>query len=311
MTAEHRLAARGALNRKAAIASVGVALILGTLKIYAVLRTGSIAMLGSLADTGLDLIASIVTLVAVQIAARPADEDHRFGHGKAEALAALFQVSLISVAAVGIVVRSIERFGSGGTPVDIEYGVGVSLIAILLTIALVGYQAHIIRSTGSIAIASDSLHYRSDLALNSSVILALVLESLLQVRGADALFGVAIGLWLAWNAMRTATRAIDQLMDKEWPDDRRARFLAIATDHPEVRDVHDLRTRTSGSRDFAQFHVRVDPAMTIAHGHRLMDALEDRLHRDFPDVEMLIHLDPVESVNEMEPPTRTKEPPEP
>lgn len=296
-----QLAISGALNRRAAIASVCVALILAALKSYAVWRTGSIAMLGSLADTGLDFVASLVTLIAVRVAAQPADHHHRFGHGKAEALAALFQVSLISVAALGIIIRSAQRFSSGGEPAAIEYGVGVSLVAIGLTLALVWYQMRVVRLTGSVAINADHLHYRSDLALNVSVIAALVLEALLHLHGADALFGLAIGVWLILNAWRTATHAIDQLMDKEWPREKRERFLAAAAGHPGLQGIHDLRTRSSGAHDFVQFHIWVDPAMTVAQAHTLMEALEGRLHAAFPGVELLIHVDPVGQMDSDDP----------
>ncbi|OJY69823.1 MAG: divalent metal cation transporter FieF [Sphingobium sp. 66-54] len=300
-----RLALAGTLNRRAAIASVCVALILSALKSYAVWRTGSIAMLGSLADTGLDLVASLVTLVAVRVAAHPADHHHRFGHGKAEALAALFQVSLISVAALGIIVRSAQRVSDGSEPTAIEYGVGVSLVAMVLTVVLVAYQARIVRLTGSVAINADNLHYRSDLALNASVIAALLLESLLHLHGADALFGLAIGVWLMLSAWRTATHAIGQLMDKEWPLEKRERFLAAAAGHPGrdpgFRGIHDLRTRSSGAHDFAQFHIWVDPAMTVAQAHTVMEALEARLHAAFPGVELLIHTDPVGQVDSDDP----------
>lgn len=298
---DSQLAASGALNRRAAIASVCVALILAALKSYAVWRTGSIAMLGSLADTGLDLVASLVTLVAVRVAAQPADHQHRFGHGKAEALAALFQVSLISVAALGIFVRSAQRFSGGSEPAAVEYGIGVSIIAIALTLALIGYQARVIRATGSVAINADSLHYRSDLALNASVIAALLLETLLHLHGADAFFGLAIGVWLALSAWRTATHAIDQLMDKEWPLEKRERFLAAAAGHPGLKGLHDLRTRSSGVHDFAQFHIWVDPAMTVAQAHDVMEALEARLHAAFPGVELLIHTDPEGQVDSDDP----------
>lgn len=301
MTGGEPLAASGALNRKAALASVSVALILATLKVYAVWRTGSIAMLGSLADTGLDLVASIVTLIAVHVAAQPADSEHRFGHGKAEALAALFQVLLISIAALGIIVRSVQRFGGGAAPGDVEYGIAVSLFAMLLTLALVWYQGRIIRATGSVAIRADNLHYRSDLALNLSVIAALLLEAVLRLHGADALFGLAIGVWLGWSAWRTAAHAIDQLMDREWPVERREHFLAVAARHPELKGIHDLRTRSSGTQDFVQFHVDVDPKLTVAQAHRIMDEVEARLAKEFPGVEILIHPDPEGQVDTDDP----------
>ncbi|MBO9576019.1 MAG: cation diffusion facilitator family transporter [Sphingobium sp.] len=292
------LATSGALNSRAAVASTAVALLLAVLKSYAAWRTGSIAMLGSLTDTGLDLIASLVTLIAVRVAAQPADYQHRFGHGKAEALAALFQVSLISIAALGIIVRSVTRFGGGdGEPGQAEYGIGVSLFAIAVTFALLAYQAHVIRSTRSVAIKADNLHYKSDLALNGSVILALVLEVYLHWHGADALFGLAIGLWLGWGAWSTATHAIDQLMDKEWPLEKRAHFLEVASKHPELQGIHDMRTRTSGTHDFVQFHMWVDPDMTVAQAHEVMDEVEAKLRAEFPALDILIHPDPVGHVD--------------
>jgi ferrous-iron efflux pump FieF len=287
------LATSGALNSRAALASATVATILALLKSYAAWRTGSIAMLGSLADTGLDLIASLVTLFAVRFAAQPADHNHRFGHGKAEALAALFQVSLISIAALGIIIRSASRFGgTGSDPGAAEYGIGVSLFAMALTLVLIWYQARVIRTTGSIAIAADSLHYRSDLALNGAVILALALDVYAHVQGADALFGLAIGLWLGWGAWQTSTHAIGQLMDREWAPEKLAGFLEVAGQLTELRRIHDVRTRTSGSHDFVQFHMWVDPAMTVAQAHEMTDAVETGLRAAFPGTEILIHLDP-------------------
>jgi ferrous-iron efflux pump FieF len=295
------LSAHGALNGRAALFSTSVALVLAALKTYAVVQTGSIAMLGSLADTGLDLVASLVTLVAVRVAAQPADYQHRFGHGKAEALAALFQVALISVAALGIILRSATRFGGGGAPTAAEYGIGVSIFAMVLTLALLAYQTHVIRATGSVAIRADNLHYKSDLALNGAVIVALMLDVYAHFHGADALFGLAIGLWLGWSALRTATHAIDQLMDSEWPLEKRAQFLKVAIRHPELKGIHDLRTRTSGSRDFVQFHAWVDPDMTVAQAHRVMDEVEARLRAQFPGLEILIHPDPVGHIDASDP----------
>jgi len=287
----------GALNRNAALASVGAALTIGILKSYAVWKTGSIAMLGSLVDTALDLLASLVTLLGVHIAAQPADRHHRFGHGKAEALAALFQVSLISVAAISIIWRSIDRLQGGAAPTGLETGVAVSVAAMAVTGALLWYQHSVIRRTASVAIRADNVHYQSDLLLNGAVILALVLDILFALHGVDALFGIAIGLWLGWGAWRASTQALDQLMDREWPLARREQFLAIAARHPELQGIHDMRTRTSGSQDFVQFHVWMDPGMTLSQAHRVMDEVEGRLKAQFPGVDILIHPDPVGHVD--------------
>jgi ferrous-iron efflux pump FieF len=277
---------------KAALASVAMATFLLGLKGFAAWHTGSVAMLGSLADTGLDLLASLVTLYGVRLAATPADSDHRFGHGKAEALAALFQVGLITASAVGIAWRAIMAFGSDTQTQDAEFGIGVSVIAIAATVVLLWYQRRIIRQTGSVAIMADNVHYQSDVLLNGSVIVALVLDQYFGLTRADPIFGIVIALWLAWGAFQASSNAIDQLMDKEWPDDQRAAFLDVAARQPGLRGIHDFRTRRSGSHDFAQFHMEVDRNLTVGAAHDLVEAVESNLKTAFPKVEVLIHLDP-------------------
>ena len=277
---------------RAALASVGVALFLLILKSYAAWTTGSVAMLGSLADTGLDLLASIVTLYSVKLASTPADHDHRFGHGKAEALAALFQVMLISVSAVLIGWRAIVALTKQDPTRDAGFGIGVSLVAIAATGALLIYQRSVIRQTGSVAILADNVHYQSDMLLNASVIAALILDQYLGWHGTDAIFGIAIALWLAFGAVTASSRAIDQLMDREWPEDQRARFLDVAARQPGLRGIHDFRTRRSGAHDFAQFHMEVDARLTVAHAHDIVENVEAALCKAFPKVEVLIHLDP-------------------
>jgi ferrous-iron efflux pump FieF len=285
-------AGRSALTSRAALASLGVALVLIALKSWAALETGSMAMLGSLADSGLDLVASLVVLLAVRIAAIPADFDHRFGHGKAEALAAVIQVVLISISALFIAFRSIERLIGGAQTSDAELGIGVSLTAMALTLALIAYQRHVVSRTRSIAIATDRLHYASDLLLNGAVILALVLDQFTGLVGADAVFGLAIALWLARGAWAASGEAFDQLMDREWPDEQRERFLAAAREYPELAGLHDFRTRSSGTHRFAQFHVWVPAHWTVREAHDRLDRVEEQLLKRFPGTEILIHLDP-------------------
>jgi ferrous-iron efflux pump FieF len=283
---------RSALTARAALASIATALVLVGLKGWAALETSSMAMLGSLADSGLDLVASLVVLLGVRIAAQPADSDHRFGHGKAEALAALGQIILITVSALFIGYRSAERLLSGARTSEAELGIAVSIIAMALTFALIAYQRHVIRRTGSVAIGTDRLHYSSDLMLNGSVIVALALDQAAGLAGADAMFGLLIALWLLWGAWRTYSIALDQLMDREWPEELRARFLAAAQDYPELAGLHDLRTRTSGTHHFAQFHVWVPADWTVKQAHDRLDRVEEQLQRRFPGTEILIHVDP-------------------
>jgi ferrous-iron efflux pump FieF len=283
---------RSKLSTRAALASVTAAVLLLGLKAWAAQATGSMAMLGSLADTGLDLIASLVTLAGVRIAALPADSDHRFGHGKAEALVALVQIVLITLSALAIAFRSGQRLISGAETGSTELGITVSLAALAVTFALITYQRHVVARTGSVAIATDRVHYQSDLLLNGSVIAALVLDQYAGLVGADAIFGLLIAAWLLWGAWRSSSRAIDQLMDREWPETQRTEFLAAAANYPELAGLHDLRTRTSGSHQFVQFHVWVPGDWTVRDAHDRMDAVEEALQERFPGTEILIHLDP-------------------
>ncbi|WP_239016634.1 cation diffusion facilitator family transporter [Sphingorhabdus pulchriflava] len=282
----------GSMTAKAAIASVAMALFLTVLKSWAAIETGSVALLGSLADTGFDLLASLLTLFSVRYAALPADDDHRFGHGKAEALSALVQVMLVTVSALFIGWRAVVRFSDGAPTEHPEMGIGVSLVAIAATLGLLAYQRHVIKKTGSVAIHGDHLHYQGDLLLNIAVIVALALDAFLSVRGADPLFGIAIALWLLWGAWRAASLALDQLLDREWPLEKRQRFIEVAMRHPELKGIHDMRTRSAGAHDFCQFHVWVDPNMTVLQAHEVMDEIEAELMREFPGVEVLIHPDP-------------------
>lgn len=280
------------MTTRAAIASVSMAFVLIVLKGYAAWATGSVAMLGSLADTGFDLVASLGTLYAVRLAAQPADAQHRFGHGKAEAIGALMQVGLIGVSAAGILYHAVDRLRNGAPTESAELGIGVSLVAIAGTFVLLAYQRRVIAHTGSVAIKADNIHYQSDLMLNVSVIAALALDHFLHVPGADALFGIAIALWLAWGAWTASRHAIDQLMDREWPEEKRQRLVDLANAQSGFRGIHDLRTRTSGSQDFAQFHAWVDPQMTILQAHEVVENAEQVLEAAFPGTEVLIHLDP-------------------
>jgi ferrous-iron efflux pump FieF len=277
---------------RAALASVSLALILLIAKTWAAYQTGSTAMLGSLADTALDVIASLTTLVGVRIAAIPADHDHRFGHGKAEALVALAQVILITISAVGIAWRAVDRLINGAQTEAMGDGIAVSLLAIAFTFALLWYQRRVIARTGSVAIRTDNVHYKSDLMLNGAVIVALVLEQGLHIAGADALFGIAIALWLVWGAFRASREAVNQLMDKEWPEEERQAFLEAAAKYPELDGLHDFRTRKSGTLRFVQFHVWVPAHWTVKEAHDRLDRVEEELQERFPGTEILIHVDP-------------------
>ena len=290
--------ASSALNRSAAYASISMATLLVGLKGWAAWSTGSTAMMGSLADTALDLVSSIATLAGVWVAGQPDDRNHRFGHGKAEALSALFQVILIAISALLLGAHAAQQIFAHERTSAAGDGILVSAIAIVGTLALLAWQRHVIARTRSVAIATDHLHYQADLLINIAVIAALVLDQKFGIVHADPLFGLGIAGWLGWGAWTASQEAITQLMDHEWADDKKARFIEVLGRHPELRGVHDLRTRTSGNRDFVQFHVWVDGRMSVTDAHRVMDEIEMKLLTEFPDVEMLIHPDPEGHVDE-------------
>lgn len=283
---------KSALTKSAAFASISVAILLVTLKTWAAWKTGSAAMLGSLADSALDLIASLATLLGVWIAAQPADEKHRFGHGKAEALAAMFQVLLITISATGIAYRSMVQLLDGKRIEAAPEGIGVSIIAIIATLALLSWQRFVLARTGSVAIQADHVHYQSDLFLNLSVIAALALDAYLDIGWADPVFGLGIAAWLIFGAWRASAQGIGELMDAEWPEEKRRAFVERAARHPELSRMHDLRTRSSGNSDFAQFHVDLPGEMTIDAAHDIIERVEADLMAAFPGTEILIHIDP-------------------
>lgn len=295
---------RSTLVKSAAIASVGTAIALLFVKAWATQASGSSAMLASFGDTVLDLVASVATLVAVRYAAQPADAEHRFGHGKAEALAAIMQVMLVSVAATAIAGSSILELASGAPVSSPAPAVAASLVAIGLTLALIAWQGFVVRRTGSVAIKADSLHYRADLLLNGAVIVALAAQSVLGIAWLDPLFGLGIAAWLGWGAFQAAGEAVDHLLDREWDDEQRAKLIAIVAQHEGVSNLHDLRTRTSGTVDFAQFHIDMPGHLTVHQSHDIIDAIEADLAAAFPGSDIIIHVDPEGHVDEPDNPLR-------
>ena len=296
-----RTAQAARLMRLATYASVGTASVLIAVKLIAWLTTDSVSLLSTLIDSVLDVFASIVNLLAVRHALQPADREHRFGHGKAEPLAALAQATFISGSALFLVFEAGHRLF---TPVPLAhtgFGIGVMIFAIAATFVLTRFQAYVVRKTGSIAIKADSLHYLSDLLVNASVVVALLLVSQLGWIWADAIFGLGIAAYILVNAWQIARGAYDMLMDRELPEEERRQIKEIVKAHPDVIDLHDLRTRASGRDTFIQIHLELDGALTLLRSHEIADEVEARLLEAFPGAEVLIHQDP-HGVEEPPPP---------
>jgi ferrous-iron efflux pump FieF len=282
----------GRLMRLATYASVSVACLLIALKTGAWIATESIAMLSTLVDSLLDALASIVNLVAVRHALTPADREHRFGHGKAEALAAMAQSAFIAGSAVLLLFQAGERFVHPRALSAPEAGLWVMAISIVLTIALVTFQGWVVRRTKSVAISADSLHYKGDILVNLAVAVALVLGAWFGWIYADPILGAAIAAYILYNAWLIVREALDMLMDRELPDDERQKIREIALAHPEVKSLHDMRTRRSGPTSFIQFHLVMNSQLTLLKAHEVSDAVEMELQEAFPDAEILIHQDP-------------------
>lgn len=283
---------RAQLMKRATYASTAVVTVLVVAKTAAWLITDSVSVLASLLDSLLDAAASLVTLVAVRQALTPADREHRFGHGKAESLAGMAQAAFIAGSSILLVLEALNRLTAPSRLVHAEIGIAVTVLSIVLTVLLVVYQRRIIRATGSVAIDADSLHYQGDLLLNGSVILSLLLSAWFGWSFLDPAFAVAIAGFLLHSAWTISRKSLDRLMDRELPDADRARLRAIALAHPEVRAVHDLRTRSSGPDLFIQFHLEMDGAMTLQRSHEVSDAVEQDILNAYPNAEVIIHQDP-------------------
>jgi ferrous-iron efflux pump FieF len=280
------------LMRLATGAAVVCAFVLIAVKTYAYVRTGSVALLSSLADSALDLLASGLNFLAVRVAMTPADDLHRFGHGKAEPLSGLAQAAFVAGSAVLIVVQAISHLDESAPVTEVSLGIGVTVFSILLTLALVLFQRYVIARTSSMAISADALHYAGDLLLNASVIAALLLSALPGFAWADPVFALGISAFILVNAVRIAVRSVDALMDRELPVDERARILSVAELHPKVKRVHELRTRSSGLQKFIQMHIVMDPGLTLLEAHRICDDVEKAVGAEFPGADIIIHEDP-------------------
>jgi ferrous-iron efflux pump FieF len=278
--------------RSATYASVAVASVLVAIKFGAWVMTDSVSLLSTLIDSLLDVAASAVNLIAVHHALRPADREHRFGHGKAEALAGLGQAAFISGSAAFLLIEAGQRILNPKTIDNSEIGIAVMVVAIVLTVLLVAFQRYVVRKTGSLAIGADSLHYQTDVLVNASVIVSLVLATRLGWTLADPLFAIAIAGYIVRGAWKIAYGAINVLMDHELPDEDRRRIRAIAMDRPEVRDLHDLRTRSSGTQVFIQLDLEMDGDLKLRDAHAVAVQVMIELADAFPNAEVFVHQDP-------------------
>ncbi|MBA4749131.1 MAG: cation diffusion facilitator family transporter [Alphaproteobacteria bacterium] len=296
LPAQDDVAPHAALLRKATYASVGVALFLIAIKASAWLMTNSIGLQASLVDSVLDCAASLINLVAVREALKPADREHRFGHGKIEAVAALAQSMFIGGSAAWLIFESADRLAHPHSLEHTGAGILVMMISMVMTLGLVLFQNHVIKKTQSTAIRADAMHYRSDFLINGSVIVSLTAASWFHFPLLDPLVGAGIALYILYTAWTISKEAFDVLIDRELSDEDRERITQISLSHEDVTGLHDLRTRSSGPHKFIQLHLEMDGNMSLSAAHVIADDVALLIAEAFPSAEVIIHQDPYQLV---------------
>jgi len=279
------------LMRLATYASVFTAAILIVAKLAAWIMTDAVSLLATLIDSCLDAVASVINLLAVHHALQPADAKHRFGHGKAESLAGLGQAAFITGSAFFLLLEGFQRLLHPQPLEVVAVGIWVMVFSIIATLGLVSLQTHVVKRTGSSAVRADSLHYKTDLFVNASVIAALLLTAY-GWPGFDPVFAIAISLYILHSAWEIGHEAAQLLMDHELPDEDRQRIRDIVLQHPEARGIHDLRTRKSGTTVFIQLHLELDDELSLVQAHAISDEVEARIGAAYPNAEIIIHEDP-------------------
>jgi ferrous-iron efflux pump FieF len=279
------------LMRLATVASTSVAVILIVAKAAAWMVTDSVSMLSSLVDTSIDLVSSLVTLYAVRQALIPADAYHRFGHGKAEAVAGLVQAGFIAASGCALLFAVAERLGNPRQVREESLGLAVSALAICLTFGLVAFQRHVVARSGSIAIGADMAHYKTDLVATLATGIGLFVSGQIREPLVDSGIAGLVALYLLHGGWTVGRRSLDMLMDRELPDDERQRIRHIVLSDPAVRGVHELRTRASGITKFIQLHVVLDPTLTLGAAHGISDRIQAAVRQAFPQAEIILHVD--------------------
>ena len=280
------------LTRRITQMSVATAAILTAIKLVAWLASGSVSMLASLADSGLDLIAALTTFFAVRYAVAPPDREHRYGHGKAEAFASLMQAGLVFASAALIGQEAITHLITPTVVSGQGWDMVVMGVSILLSGVLVMAQTRVLKQATSVAVTGDRMHYLADLASNVVAMLAIGASALLHSPRPDAIGGLLVAAWLLWGAVSVFRASSVELMDHELPDEARAQIVKLMTEDPRLTDIHQLRTRASGPFVHIQMHADIDPTLSLVQAHEVMVAAEKRVLDAFPAADIIIHPDP-------------------
>jgi len=277
----------------AGVWAVSTVTILIIIKLIAYIQSGSVAVLATLMDSVMDAGISVMMLLAVRLSLKPADSSHRHGHGKVEGLAALFQASVLFAGGMFLIFESLRRFISPEPVGDHALGIGVAAVAILLSFILVAVQNFTLKRAPSLAVESDRAHYTTDIAVNGSVIVALILDYYGGPAWVDPTAGVLIGLYFLYTAQHIGRKGTDMLMDRELPQAVRERIERIVLEHEDAHGIHDLRTRMSGMVMHISFDMEIDPEMSLRDAHQVSREIENAILADYPYAEVMIHKDPM------------------
>ncbi|AMO56650.1 ferrous iron transporter [Endozoicomonas montiporae] len=286
------LAQRSQLMTCATIASVATALLLIVVKVIAWHMTSSLSILATLVDSIMDAVASLITLIAVRISLTPADDEHRFGHGKAEYLSVLMQAVFISGSAIILLLQAVKRLASDTAPVVNEnIGVAVMVISIAATTGLLVFQRYVVRRTGSTAIAADAMHYKVDLLTNMAVIIALMTAAA-GYPSMDSFLTIAIAVYMLTGVVKLVWEAIQHLMDHSLPPEQLEEIERRCLSVPGVISVHEIRTRVSGQIPFIQMHLDLSGELPLREAHDIGYQAKQALLEWLPDADIIVHLDP-------------------
>lgn len=280
------------LQQRATGAAVVIAGLLALAKLGAWAVTGSVTVLSSMVDSAVDVLASLVVLLSAQQAARPPDQHHRYGHGKAEALGALARSGFLAAAGLFVGLEGVDRLIHPQPLQEPAIAIAVMALSIVLTAGLVLYQSYVLRRAPFLAIEADSANFKGDLASATAVIVTLVVSAEMELAWIDPAVGLCIAVYLIWTAVSIGGRCIDMLMDRELPTADRDRIASIVQAHGDVRGLHDLRSRSSGQEQFIEFHLEMDGGLSVAEAHDITDAIENALRAVYPRAEILIHQEP-------------------
>ena len=281
------------LIKAASIASLLVSSALIIIKYFGWTETDSISILGSLADSLIDFLASIFVFIAISFSSLPADKEYRFGYGKSEGLVVFIQSLLIGISGLYVLNEAIQRFFHPSEINQPSVAVWIIFISIVLSMALILFQKYVVKISQSKAIESDQYHYLTDLYINISVLISVLVSGWTSYLFIDSLIGLFIAVFVIYSAINLLKKSFKILLDHELPNSERAQIKAIALTHPEVMGFHDLRTRDAGRNYVIQFHLELDPQMTLLHSHEVIEQVMEQVLDAFPDAEIIVHSDPL------------------